>query len=113
VVDRDARAELARTSRLLAPSASIAVTALDISISKLSISNGRALEGLHRRADAGDFVDADRYNDHLASLLAEREVIARAPTWPWAPETLRGFATALVLPVALWFVYWVLEQVLA
>jgi hypothetical protein len=74
---------------------------------------GRALDGLHRRADTGDLADADRYNDHLASLLAERDVVARAPTWPWAPETLRGFATALVLPVALWFVYRVLEQALA
>jgi hypothetical protein len=74
---------------------------------------GRSLEGLHRRADTGDLADADRYNDHLASLLAEREVIARVPTWPWDPGALRGFVTALVLPIALWFVYRVLEQALA
>jgi hypothetical protein len=72
----------------------------------------RALEGLHRRADTDDVADADRYNDHLASLLAERDVMARAPTWPWAPGTLGGFATALVLPVVLWFVYRFLDQAL-
>jgi hypothetical protein len=37
--------------------------------------------------------------------------VTRASTWPWAPETLRGFVTALVLPIALWLVYRFLDQV--
>jgi hypothetical protein len=80
---------------------------------RLSDVNGRlsrGLEALHRRADDGDLADADRFHDHLSSLLAEREVIARTPTWPWDPGTLRGFATALVLPIVLWFVYRFLDQ---
>ena len=64
-----------------------------------------ALADLDRRADSRDLTDADALNKHLSSLLAEREVIARTATWPWAPETVRGFATALILPVVLWLIF--------
>ena len=64
-----------------------------------------ALADLDRRADARDLTEADAFNKHLSSLLAERDVIARNPTWPWAPETVRGFATALILPVVLWLIF--------
>ena len=69
-----------------------------------------ALADLDRRADAGDFADADAFNKHLSSLLIQRDVIARVSTWPWQPETVRGFTTALVLPVALWLVFRFLER---
>jgi hypothetical protein len=71
----------------------------------------QALGDLHRRAEQGDLADADAVNKHIASLLAERDVVTKASTWPWAPETLRGFVTALVLPVLLWLVYRFLDQV--
>ena len=72
-----------------------------------------ALRDLARRNDAGDLSDADAVNKNISSLLAEREVIARSPTWPWSPETLRGFSTALLLPVILWLVFRVLERALS
>ncbi len=70
----------------------------------------RALEDLDRKADAGDLTDADAFNKHLSSLITQRDVVARTPTWPWQPETLRGFTTALVLPVILWVVFRLLER---
>ena len=79
---------------------------------RLAAVNGRldaALRDLDRRADERDLSEADAFNKHLSSLLAQRDVIARAPTWPWAPETLRGFATALVLPIVLWLTFRLLE----
>jgi hypothetical protein len=72
----------------------------------------QALGDLHRRVEQGDLSEADAVNKHISSLLAERDVIARSSTWPWAPETLRGFVTALVLPIALWLVYRILDQTL-
>jgi hypothetical protein len=72
-----------------------------------------ALADLARRNEAGDLSDADAVNKNISSLLAEREVIARSPTWPWSPETLRGFSTALVLPIFLWLVFRVLERALS
>jgi hypothetical protein len=79
---------------------------------RLTAANRRledALADLDRRADSRDLTEADAFNKHLSSLLAERDVIARTPTWPWAPETVRGFATALILPVALWLIFRFLE----
>jgi hypothetical protein len=70
----------------------------------------QALDDLHRRVEQGDLSDAAAVNDRISSLLAERDVVARTSTWPWAPEILRGFITALVLPVLLWLVYRVLDQ---
>jgi hypothetical protein len=35
----------------------------------------------------------------LDSLLAEQGLLNRVSTWPWAPETPRAVATALLLPV--------------
>jgi hypothetical protein len=64
-----------------------------------------ALIDLDRRADSRDLTEADALNKQLSSLLAERDVIGRTPTWPWAPETVRGFATALILPIALWLIF--------
>jgi hypothetical protein len=59
-----------------------------------------------------DLSDADALNKQLSSLLAEREVIISAPTWPWAPQTLRGFSAAIVIPIGLWLIYRFLERAL-
>ena len=71
-----------------------------------------ALRDLDRRNDTGDLGDADAVNKNINSLLAQRDVMARTPTWPWSPGTLRGFSTALVLPIILWLVFRVLERAL-
>ena len=71
-----------------------------------------ALGDLARRNDERDLSDADAVHANLTSLIAERELIAHTSTWPWSTGTLRGFSTAVLLPVALWLVFRVLEQVL-
>lgn len=38
----------------------------------------------------------------LDTLLAEREVIAKTPTWPWQLGTVAGFFSAFALPVIIW-----------
>jgi hypothetical protein len=71
----------------------------------------RALGDLHRRVEQGDLSDADAVNKQVATLLAERDALSRAPTWPWSPGTLGGFVTAIALPIGLWIVYRFLGQV--
>jgi hypothetical protein len=66
---------------------------------------------LHERVDQENLADADKLNAQIASLSAEREVLARASTWPWEPATLTGFLTTLLLPVFLWGIQRVLERV--
>jgi hypothetical protein len=72
-----------------------------------------ALRDLARRNDAADLSSAGDVNNNINSLLSERNLIARTPTWPWSPDALRGFSTALLLPILLWLVFRVLERVLA
>jgi hypothetical protein len=67
---------------------------------------------IHRSVDEGARQDAYALNKTLVSLLQERDFLARMPTWPWEASTLRGFVTALVLPVLLWLVFRVLERLL-
>ena len=57
---------------------------------------------MYRRIDAGEFDATKVVTDSLAGVTALRDRIARLPTWPWPPQVLRGFVTALALPV---FVY--------
>jgi hypothetical protein len=70
------------------------------------------LTEIGRRARAGDLRDADALNKQLDSLVTRRDVIARVPTWPWDPTTLRGFVTAVLLPIVLWLVYRLLERLI-
>jgi hypothetical protein len=67
---------------------------------------------LHDRAARADLTDADQLDSQLASLRAERELVASAPTWPWDPQTLRGFSAAVIIPIVLWVVYRLLERTL-
>jgi hypothetical protein len=68
------------------------------------------LAELSSRAQTRDLTDADALNQQLSSLITQRDVIAGIPTWPWEPTTVRGFATAVVLPIALWLVFRAFEQ---
>jgi hypothetical protein len=54
---------------------------------------------------------ADALNKLLASVLAERDVLARLPTWPWQAATLRGFVSALILPVLVYVLARAAERV--
>ena len=61
--------------------------------------------------DADDLSRADGLNKAQASLLQQREVIARLSTWPWSIATLRAFISAILLPLALFLIQRVLAQV--
>jgi len=53
---------------------------------------------------AVDLTRADGLNKTLGSLLQQRDVLAKLPTWPWSPGTLRGFVTVILLPIILFLV---------
>jgi hypothetical protein len=69
------------------------------------------LDRLHAAVDSGDLAPADQIQKTLTALTQEREIVGRLRTWPWDPSTLRAFASAIALPIALWLVTRALERV--
>jgi hypothetical protein len=54
---------------------------------------------LYEHVDAGEFDAGKPINDTLSGLRIVRDRFRELPTWPWPPNLLRGFLTALLLPV--------------
>ncbi len=65
---------------------------------------------LHSRVDAGELHSREQLHDTLAGLEIEWSALTRIPTWPWKPETLRGLITALLLPVVVLLLQFVLQR---
>jgi hypothetical protein len=71
-----------------------------------------AVAELHHRVDVGEMVDMDNLNKTLASLELEHATLERISTWPWKPETAQVVAAALLFPVIVWLMQWVLQKML-
>jgi hypothetical protein len=70
-----------------------------------------AADALHARVDSGDYSDlTDRIDGAIDGLLKERDVVAKAKTWPWEPDAVRAVVTAVVLPILIWIVTRILER---
>jgi hypothetical protein len=65
-----------------------------------------------RSLETGEFGDTSSLKDIVETLVAERTVLEKMPTWPWQATTVRGFSTALLLPILLWLMQRVLERLL-
>jgi hypothetical protein len=57
---------------------------------------------MYRRIDAGEFDGTKVVSDALGAVASLRDRIQRLPTWPWPPQLLRGFVSALVLPLVIY-----------
>jgi hypothetical protein len=70
---------------------------------RLQGANGARLSAvlgeLEQDVRTGELGRADGLNKQLASVLAERDLLGKLPTWPWQAATLRAFVSALLLPV--------------
>lgn len=68
------------------------------------------VEELHRRRDDGRYDEIGGLNDTLDGLLKEQGALDKISVWPWRPETLRGVATAVGLPLLVWVATRLLER---
>ena len=84
----------------------------DRRLSEVHASLATVLAEMERRVAVGDLEGAGRLNDAISAANAAVAVVAHAPTWPWRPETLRSFVSAVLLPVVLWAMITVLGRVL-
>ena len=71
-----------------------------------------AMVELHQRVDSGNLREMDDVYKAIAGLEIEQKTIDGIPTWPWQIETVRWLVTALVLPLVLWAIQYVLQRVL-
>jgi hypothetical protein len=63
---------------------------------------GHLGQEMYRRVDAGEFDGTKAVGDSIAGVSVLRDRINRLPTWPWPPNVLRGFLSALLLPVVIY-----------
>ncbi|NIM92116.1 MAG: hypothetical protein GTO18_00155 [Anaerolineales bacterium] len=67
---------------------------------------------LHSKINDRNYDDLGGMETAISALIRERELLEKIPTWPWDPRTIRGFASALLLPIFLWLVTRLLESFL-
>jgi len=72
----------------------------------------KVLSRVHEAVDEDDLGRAEQLRQTLNAVLAERDVLAKLHTWPWTAGTFRGFASALVLPIALILFTQVIDRVI-
>jgi hypothetical protein len=71
------------------------------------------LAELNAAIDARASAQVDALDRTISALRHEREILAKLPTWPWSGATIRGFASALFLPIALFLIQRFLSQFLS
>jgi hypothetical protein len=71
-----------------------------------------AIGEVHRRIGSGELDAAAGLHDAIDAANAAMASVSRVSTWPWRPETLRGFLSAVLLPVGLWLTFEVLGRIL-
>ncbi|MDL2334738.1 MAG: hypothetical protein QFC55_01735 [Chloroflexota bacterium] len=67
---------------------------------------------LHATVEANDMSNADQLNKTISSVLAERDVLLKLPTWPWSTGTFRGVATAVLLPIVIFVITRLIDQLI-
>jgi hypothetical protein len=68
------------------------------------------ITSLQQSLDMPEKTDIARLNSMLASLVTAEQRIEKIPTWPWRPDAIRGLATAIVLPIAIWLFQIVVQR---
>ncbi|HET7182760.1 MAG TPA: hypothetical protein VFI15_11050 [Candidatus Limnocylindrales bacterium] len=63
---------------------------------------GRLGAEMYRRVDGGEFDGTKAVGDSITGVNMLRDRIGRLPTWPWPPNVLRGFLSALLIPVVVY-----------
>jgi hypothetical protein len=70
------------------------------------------LAKFNQLVDDADHAEAGRLNGTIASLQIQHKRICAIPTWPWSPETARIALTAIVLPLTLMILQFLVLQAL-
>ncbi len=69
-----------------------------------------AFADLHSRISTAETADLANLHQVMESLVLERGVVAKIPTWPWQPGTAASFLTAVSLPLIIWAIQALLQR---
>ena len=72
----------------------------------------RAVQTLDERLAHPDGADLTQARSGVDGAILALGAIRAISTWPWRPETFRGFASALGLPIVLWIIQGLLFRLL-
>ena len=81
----------------------------------LSEINSRIKEAFSRLEndfDNSNLRQMDALGKAISNLQNQKAFLEAIPTWPWKPATLRGFVSAMVLPIVIWLVQQILDRIL-
>jgi hypothetical protein len=67
---------------------------------------------LHSKVMRNELSEMKEAEAALAALVQERELYRKASTWPWDTASMRAFASALLLPLIIWIITRLLDQLL-
>lgn len=67
---------------------------------------------VQRDVDGGTLDRASALKDQTTSLEIQQRLVERIPTWPWQPETFRVIVTALLLPIVLTVIQFIIQKML-
>jgi len=87
-------------------------TAKEELLDKNSVLIQTATEALHEDILDGRYDNVKDKEAAIGALTVERELYKAIPTWPWDTSVVRGFTSALLLPIVLWIVTRLLERLL-
>ena len=69
-----------------------------------------ASDEMESRIQARDFEGVHGMESTIRALISRRDMLENVSTWPWDPATLRGFASALLLPLFIWLATRLLDR---
>lgn len=72
----------------------------------------KIINEIHESVDGGKLGRMAELNLAIMTIEIELKNLKSIHTWPWQPETVRWLVTALVLPLGLWLLQFVLQRVL-
>jgi hypothetical protein len=65
---------------------------------------------VERSFDGDSLGEISELRTAISALEGQKAYVEKIPTWPWQPSTLRGFLTAVLLPLGIWGVQQVLYR---
>jgi hypothetical protein len=71
-----------------------------------------AAADLHSLMGQRKFETVDALSKIMTSLVVERDTLKKLSTWPWEPDTLRGFISSIGLPIVLWLITTALSRLI-